>query len=161
MSAFGLAKELGIGRREAQKYIDRYFARYPGVRIYWERTLTQARERGFVETILGRRRYVPALASHTPHIRALTERTAINAPLQGSAADVIKRAMIDLHAALKERKMAARMILQVHDELVLEVPVDELEAATELVREKMTQAVSLSVPLEVNVASGRSWAEAH
>ena len=161
MSAFGLAKELGIGRREAQKYIDRYFARYPGVRRFWEGTLAQARERGWVETILGRRRYVPALASHTPHIRALAERTAINAPLQGSAADIIKKAMIELHRAMKDRKMRSRLILQVHDELVLEVPEAELEAAKGLVREKMTQAVKLSVPLEVNMASGHSWAEAH
>jgi len=161
MSAFGLAKELGISRRQAQDYIDRYFARYPGVRDYWERTLAQARERGWVETILGRRRYVPALASRTMHIRTLAERTAVNAPLQGSAADIIKRAMVELHAALRERGMASRMTLQVHDELVLEVPEAELEAAAALVRDKMTHAVALSVPLEVNVASGHSWAEAH
>ncbi len=161
MSAFGLAKELGIPRRQAQDYIDRYFEVHPGVRRFWEVTLAGARERGWVETILGRRRYVAALASRTTHIRALAEREAINAPLQGSAADIIKRAMIELHAALTEGAPRCRLILQVHDELVLEVPGGETEAAAELVRRKMTQAVALSVPLEVNVAWGRSWAEAH
>jgi DNA polymerase-1 len=161
MSAFGLAKELGISRAQAQAYIDRYFERHPGVRDYWERTLTQARERGFVETILGRRRLIPALSSRNLNVRALAERTAINAPLQGSAADIIKRAMIDLHAALKETGLRARLILQVHDELVLEVAEGEVEAASELVREKMTHAVELSVPLLVSMSSGHNWAEAH
>ncbi|MFH0808916.1 MAG: DNA polymerase I [Pseudomonadota bacterium] len=161
MSAFGLAKELGIGRRQAQKYIDRYFASHPGVSEYWQDTLAQARARGYVETILGRRRYVPALASRTPHIRALAERTAVNAPLQGSAADVIKRAMLDLHAALRRQGLQTRIILQVHDELVLEVPEAELLVIEGLVREKMTRAVELRVPLEVKAAAGRSWAEAH
>src|SRR5258707_10250853 len=121
MSAFGLARQLGIGRGEAQKYMDLYFERYPGVRRYMEETRRQARERGYVETVFGRRLYLPEIQSRNPALRQYAERTAINAPMQGTAADIIKRAMIEVDSWLQSSRIPARLIMQVHDELVLEV----------------------------------------
>ncbi|WP_231880956.1 DNA polymerase I [Halothiobacillus diazotrophicus] len=160
MSAFGLAKQLDVGRAEAQDYIDRYFARYPGVADYMERMRQLARRQGYVETLFGRRLYLPEIHSRNGQRRQYAERTAINAPMQGTAADIIKRAMIRLHALLVETDKAA-LILQVHDELVFEVPTDAVDSVREIIRQEMSQAADLHVPLEVGIGIGHSWAEAH
>ncbi|MBF0142726.1 MAG: DNA polymerase I [Magnetococcales bacterium] len=161
MSPFGLASRLGIGLAEARRYMERYFARYGGVREYMEVTVATARRQGFVTTLGGRRCRVADIDSPNRTLRELAERTAINAPIQGSAADLIKKAMIRLAAELEKRRLAARMVMQVHDELVLELPESELAAVASLVREVMEGAVSLAVPLKVEVGHGRNWAEAH
>jgi len=161
MSSFGLAKQLGMSRGEAQGFIDLYFARYPGVRQYMDDTRASARERGYVETVYGRRLYLPDINARNGSLRQYAERTAINAPLQGTAADVIKRAMIAVDAWLEEEAVDARIIMQVHDELVLEVRAGELDAVGEKVRGLMREAATLRVPLEVDVGVGNSWEEAH
>ncbi|MBF0271621.1 MAG: DNA polymerase I [Magnetococcales bacterium] len=161
MSPYGLAKRLKIPVGEAFAYMDLYFQRYDGVKAHMERTIRFAREHGYVETLGGRRCFVADIDHTNRTLRELAERTAINAPLQGSAADLIKLAMIRLHHALRRESLASRLILQVHDELVLEVPETELEQAQSLTREAMEQALSLSVPLRVDMGVGRNWAEAH
>ncbi len=161
MSAFGLAKQLGIEREEAQSYIDRYFERYPGVRDYMERTRRQAYERGYVETLFGRRLHLPELQSRNAQRRQYAERTAINAPMQGSAADIIKRAMIAVDAWIRESGVPVKMIMQVHDELVFEVAEDFVAEAGVAVRERMVGAAVLEVPLVVDVGVGDNWDEAH
>jgi DNA polymerase-1 len=161
MSAFGLAKQLSVGRGEAQAYIDRYFARYPGVQAYMERVRAEAGTRGYVETIFGRRLYLPDIRSRNPSVRQAAERTAINAPMQGSAADIIKRAMIRLDAWLQESDAPARMVMQVHDELVLEVREDALEEVGAKVRALMSGAARLQTELVVDVGTGMNWDEAH
>ncbi|MBE0597410.1 MAG: DNA polymerase I [Desulfuromonadales bacterium] len=161
MSAFGLAKELGIGRREAQEFIDHYFARYPRVRLFIESKVAEGREKKYVTTLLGRRGAVPDILSKNGMVRAFAERNAINYPIQGSAADIIKVAMINLHRRLAREKLRTTMVLQVHDELVFEVPEAELETAIALVREEMEGAVQLTVPLAVDIGTGRNWSEAH
>ncbi|MDP2226923.1 MAG: DNA polymerase I [Moraxellaceae bacterium] len=161
MSAFGLAKQLGIGRSEAQGYVDMYFARYPGVKNYMERIRAEAAERGYVETFFGRRLMVRDIHSKNAGLRQAAERAAINAPMQGTAADIIKRAMIAVEAALAGREDEARLIMQVHDELVLEVRLDAVAAMTELLKEKMGAAAALDVPLIVDVGTGANWDEAH
>ncbi|TCO82686.1 DNA polymerase I [Plasticicumulans lactativorans] len=161
MSAFGLARQLGIGRGAAQEYVERYFARYPGVKAFMDRTRGEAAERGYVETVFGRRLYLPDIRSKNPARRAAAERTAINAPMQGTAADVIKRAMLAVDAWLQGGGAAARMIMQVHDELVFEVAADAVEAFVPRVRELMSAAAALSVPLDVDVGVGDNWEEAH
>ncbi|MFQ5355856.1 MAG: DNA polymerase I [Mariprofundaceae bacterium] len=161
MSAFGLAKQLGVSRGEAQEFINAYFAGYPKVRDFMEATLDQARRNLFVETLLGHRVYVPEITSSNGMRRQFAERTAINAPLQGSAADIIKVAMIRLHARLKKETPEARLILQVHDELVLECPEPQLDKVSALMRKDMESAVKLSVPLTVDIGTGESWFEAH
>ncbi len=161
MSAFGLAKQLGVGRGEAQAYIDRYFARYPGVQAYMERVRAEAGTRGYVETIFGRRLYLPDIRSRNPSVRQAAERTAINAPMQGSAADIIKRAMITLDAWLQESAAPARMVMQVHDELVLEVREDALEEVGAKVRALMSGAARLQTELVVDIGTGLNWDEAH
>jgi DNA polymerase-1 len=161
MSAFGLARQLGIGRGEAQKYMDLYFERYPGVKRYMEETRRQARERGFVETVFGRRLYLPEIQSRNQALRQYAERSAINAPMQGTAADIIKRAMIEVDAWLQRSRIPARLIMQVHDELVLEVADEAVEDMVEPLRAHMTQAATLAVPLKVDVGIGRNWDEAH
>ncbi|WP_410473606.1 DNA polymerase I [Guyparkeria sp. TX1] len=160
MSAFGLARQIGVGRTEAQDYIDRYFARYPGVARYMDDTRRQAHERGFVETVFGRRLYLPELKSRNGQRRQYAERTAINAPMQGTAADIIKRAMLALHenVVLPGR---ARMIIQVHDELIFEVPAAEAESLANEIEATMIAAAELRVPLEVGIGIGESWDEAH
>lgn len=160
MSAFGLAKQLDVGRTEAQDYIDRYFARYPGVADYMERMRQLARRQGYVETLFGRRLYLPEIHSRNGQRRQYAERTAINAPMQGTAADIIKRAMIRLHTLLVETKQAT-LILQVHDELVFEVPIESVEPVKAMIQREMSQAAALSVPLDVGIGVGHSWAEAH
>jgi len=161
MSAFGLAKQLSVGRGEAQAYIDRYFTRYPGVQAYMERVRAEAGTRGYVETIFGRRLYLPDIRSRNPSVRQAAERTAINAPMQGSAADIIKRAMIRLDAWLQESDAPARMVMQVHDELVLEVREDALEEVGAKVRALMSGAARLQTELVVDVGTGMNWDEAH
>ncbi|RCX32786.1 DNA polymerase I [Thioalbus denitrificans] len=162
MSAFGLARQLGIDRAAAQTYMDQYFARYPGVLEFMERTRAAAREQGFVETLSGRRLYVPDVNSRNLQRRKAAERTAINAPMQGTAADIIKRAMIRCDAWLQENPgVDARMIMQVHDELVFEVGEGDIDAVGEAVRECMTGAAELEVPLLVEIGIGANWDEAH
>ncbi len=162
MSAFGLARQLGIARGAAQEYIDRYFERYPGVRDYMEATREQARSQGYVETVFGRRLYLPDIRSRNGQRRAAAERTAINAPMQGTAADIIKRAMIDLHAWIISRNtLDLRMIMQVHDELVFEVARQDLDAVKEQIRDRMSGAANLKVPLVVDIGVGSNWDEAH
>jgi len=161
MSAFGLAKQLGTGRKEAQTYIDHYFETYPGVRAYMDRTREQARETGYVETIFGRRLYLPEINARNPMSRQAAERTAINAPMQGTAADIIKRAMLAVDAWLLESKFDARMIMQVHDELVFEVAEAEVDAFSSKIHELMESAAELSVPLLVEVGVGENWEQAH
>ncbi len=161
MSAFGLAKQLHVGRNEAQQYIDRYFDRYPGVKDYMNRTRTEAAENGFVETLKGRRLYLPEINSRNGMRRQAAERTAINAPMQGTAADIIKLAMLDVDSWLQGGSLDARMIMQVHDELVLEVAEGDLDAVCEGLRQRMEAAVSLDVPLLVETGIGDNWDEAH
>jgi DNA polymerase-1 len=161
MSAFGLAKQLGVSRTEAAEFIESYFARYPRVRAFMDDTLEKAREHGFVETLLGHRVYVPEINGKNGMRRAYAERTAINAPLQGSAADIIKVAMIRLHARLGTEAPEAAITLQVHDELIVEAPKDQLEAVSSIMRETMESAVALRVPLTVDIDTGNSWFDAH
>jgi len=161
MSAFGLAKQIDVGRGEAQAYIDRYFARYPGVLAYMERTRTQAAEQGYVETLFGRRLYLPEINSKNGAMRKGAERTAINAPMQGTAADIIKRAMIAVDNWLQESGLDARVILQVHDELVVEVREDLVEQVREQILPLMSGAAQLDVPLLVEAGVGNNWDEAH
>ncbi|MDH1632356.1 DNA polymerase I [Pseudomonas mosselii] len=161
MSAFGLAKQIGVDRKQSQDYIDRYFARYPGVLAYMERTRAQAAEQGFVETLFGRRLYLPDINAKNPALRKGAERTAINAPMQGTAADIIKRAMVAVDNWLTDSKLDARVILQVHDELVLEVRDDLVEQVKDEIRGYMSGAAQLDVPLLVEVGVGSNWDEAH
>lgn len=161
MSAFGLARQLHISRSEAQQSIDRYFERYPGVRTYMDTTRALAREQGFVETLCGRRLYLPNINNRNPMLRQAAERTAINAPMQGTAADIIKKAMLTVDAWLADDKVDARMIMQVHDELVLEVREDQLETVEHQLKQLMAGALSLSVPLVVDVGVGDNWDQAH
>ena len=161
MSAFGLAKQIGVDRKQAQAYIDRYFTRYPGVLSYMERTREQASEQGYVETLFGRRLYLPEIHAKNQAMRKAAERTAINAPMQGTAADIIKRAMIKVAQWLDDSALDARVIMQVHDELVLEVREDQIEAASQGLKERMGQAADLDVPLVVEVGVGNNWDEAH
>lgn len=161
MSAFGLARQLNIPRKEAQKYMDLYFERYPGVLEYMERTRTQAKEQGYVETLDGRRLYLPDIKSSNGARRAGAERAAINAPMQGTAADIIKRAMIAVDGWLLSEKPRVRMIMQVHDELVFEVHKDDLEAVAKKIHELMESSTTLAVPLLVEVGSGENWDQAH
>ncbi|HEY3985621.1 DNA polymerase I [Cedecea sp.] len=161
MSAFGLSRQLNIPRKESQKYMDLYFERYPGVLEYMERTRAQAKDRGYVETLDGRRLYLPDINSSNGARRAGAERAAINAPMQGTAADIIKRAMIAVDAWLETDKPRVKMIMQVHDELVFEVHKDDVEAVSKKVHELMESSMKLDVPLLVEVGSGKNWDEAH
>ncbi|MTI63676.1 DNA polymerase I [Methylophaga sp.] len=161
MSAHGLSKQLGIDRAQAADYMNTYFERYPGVRNYMDNTREQAKKQGYVETIFGRRLYLPEINSSNGMRRQYAERTAINAPMQGSAADIIKRAMIDIHSWLCGVDTGIRMIMQVHDELVFEVPKDQLDMAKTTIEQFMMNAADLKVPLEVGLGSGDNWEQAH
>ena len=161
ISAFGLSRQLGIPQKEAQEYIEAYFARYPGIRDYMERTKEYCRQHGYVETIFGRRCHMPGIRDKNPARRSFMERAAINAPLQGSAADIIKRAMIRIPGALAARGLGARMLVQVHDELVFEVSESEVEETADVVRRTMEGAARLDVPLTVDTGAGANWDEAH
>jgi DNA polymerase-1 len=161
MSAFGLARQLGIERSAAQLYVDLYFQRYPGVRRFMDDTRARARELGYVETVFGRRLYLPDIRSRNNQMRQYAERSAINAPMQGTAADIIKRAMIAVDAWLEAQRVPARLLMQVHDELVLEVATEAVAEVTEALRAKMSGAAQLKVPLRVDVGIGANWDEAH
>jgi DNA polymerase-1 len=161
MGAFSLGKDLGISRAEAQQFIDQYFERYPAVLNYLEERKAEAREHQYVTTILGRRCAIPEINSNNGAVRSYAERNAINYPIQGSAADIIKVAMVNIDRRLREEKLQTRMLLQVHDELVFEVPDRELEQVTELVRHEMENALALDLPLKVDIGTGKNWAEAH
>jgi len=161
MSAFGLGKQLNIGRNEAQQYVDTYFERYPGVKRYMEETKQLARDQGYVETVFGRRLYLPDINARNGNVRQYAERTAINAPMQGTAADIIKRAMIRVQAWLVDQGPHCKMIMQVHDELVFDVVADEVESCRATIADLMTGAAELSVGLEVDAGVGSNWNEAH
>jgi len=161
MSAFGLARQLNIGRLEAQQYMDTYFLRYPSVQEYMEQTREQARQHGYVETLFGRRLYLPDITASNMQRRQGAERAAINAPMQGTAADIIKRAMIRVDAWLQAEKPNACLVMQVHDELVLEVAEDQLDEVRHAVVEHMMAAADLAVPLVVDSGHGPDWDTAH
>ena len=161
MSAFGLARQLGIERGEAQSYVELYFSRYPGVKAFMDSTRESARDKGYVETVFGRRLYLPEIRSSNVNRRQYAERTAINAPMQGTAADIIKRAMLTLHAWIAESGAPVRMTMQVHDELVFEVAEDAVDDVAPILRERMSGAAELAVPLVVDVGVGDNWDEAH
>ncbi|MEO8313994.1 MAG: DNA polymerase I [Pseudomonadota bacterium] len=161
MSAFGLAKQLGIDRGSAQRYVDLYFERYPGVKAFMDRTREQARQQGYVETVRGRRLYLPDIRSRNRQLQQYAERSAINAPMQGTAADIIKLAMLKVEAQCTARKLPARLIMQVHDELVMEVATDAVSDVTDMLRMEMASAETLAVPLKVDIGVGSNWDEAH
>jgi DNA polymerase-1 len=161
MSAFGLAKQLSVPRGEAQEYIDLYFDRYPGVKAFMDDIRAKAKKQGFVETVFGRRLYLPDINARNPQQRQYAERTAINAPMQGTAADIIKRAMVTVQDWLLSSRPGARMIMQVHDELVFEVDEDAVDTVRDKVVELMEGAADLDVALQVDAGVGSNWDEAH
>jgi DNA polymerase-1 len=161
ISAFGLSQRLGIGRKEAAELIDNYFKQYPGIKNYMDSTLVFARENGFVKTMIGRRRYLKDINSQNFTVRGFAEREAINAPVQGTAADMIKLAMIRIHKEFKAKQLNTKMTLQVHDELVFDVPQEELEIVKPIIYGSMVNAMQLSVPIEVEMGVGKNWLEAH
>lgn len=161
MSAFGLARELGVGQREAQEYIDSYFERHRAVRAFMDGVIEEARTKGFVRTLLGRMRFIPELGNSDPAVRQLGERVAMNTPIQGTAADIIKMAMINIHRATRLKGLSSQLILQIHDELLFEVAPGETETVEQLVRAEMEKVIELKVPLTVSIGIGHSWAEAH
>jgi DNA polymerase I len=158
-SAFGLAKQLGVSRTVAKEYIEKYFEHYPGIKNYMEKTKEFARSNGYVETLLGRKCYTKTINDANAGIRNFAERAAINAPLQGTAADIIKKAMLALDIELKKRKLPANIVMQIHDELLIEVREDKLEQVSNLTKNIMESVISLAIPLVVNVSSARNWAE--
>ncbi|MDP3786926.1 MAG: DNA polymerase I [Candidatus Omnitrophota bacterium] len=160
MSPYGLARDLKIEPSKAKEFIDSYFERYGRIKVYFEEMIEEAREKGYVTTILNRRRYIPEINSHNNSLRQFAERTAVNTPIQGSAADLIKVAMINIHRTIKEEGLESRMILQVHDELVFEVRKDEVEQMRKIVKAKMEQAAKLKVPIKVQIKVGKNWLEA-
>jgi DNA polymerase-1 len=161
MSAFGLGRQLGIGRNEAQSYVDLYFERYPGVQAFMDEIRLKAAEQGYVETMFGRRLYLPEIKSRNGQRRAAAERTAINAPMQGSAADIIKRAMLAVDGWIQQEQPPVRMIMQVHDELVFEVEEAFVESAGHNIGKLMEGAAELRIPLVVDLGVGENWDEAH
>ncbi|MBA7616432.1 DNA polymerase I [subsurface metagenome] len=159
MSDYGLEQATELSREEAARFIAAYFEKYPGVRQYLDSTKEQARQNGYVQTLLGRRRFIPDINSSNRQVREAAERMAINMPVQGTSADIIKVAMINLYREMAERRLKSKMLLQVHDELVFEVPEAELEAMRRLVPEVMSAAVELSIPLKVDTKEGKNWGE--
>ena len=159
ISDYGLSKELNINRKEAAEYIDKYFERYSGVKAYLNKLITDGRALGYVETMYGRRRQLPGLESRNKNAKQLAERQAMNSPIQGSAADIIKLAMLSVESALIQGKYKSRMILQVHDELLLEVVESELNDVIDLVQDKMENVAKMKVPLKVDINYGLNWAE--
>lgn len=160
ISDYGLSQNLNISRKEAAEFIERYFASYPGVKAYMERVVEQAKQDGYVTTMLNRRRYLPDIRSRNYNLRSFAERTAMNTPIQGTAADIIKSAMVRMDEVLKEKGAQSRMLLQVHDELIFEVPASELDWMKKTVREVMEGTMALSVPLKVDVHHGPTWYQA-
>src|SRR5205823_14365302 len=161
ISAFGLSQRLAIPRKEAQEIIGQYFAQFPGIRHYMDQTIAFAREHGYVETVTGRRRYLRDIRSSNNTIRGSAERNAINAPIQGTAADMIKIAMVHIHQELARRKLKTKMLLQVHDELVFDLYVSEEDEVRALVEDKMKNAIPLGVEIDVEMGVGDNWLEAH
>ena len=161
ISPFSLSQDIGVTVAEAKEYMDKYFAHYAGVRAYMDAVVEQAREQGFVSTLYGRRRWVPELKSSNFNTRSFGERVALNAPIQGTAADIIKLAMIRVRDRLKAEGLQARLVLQVHDELIVECPAEEADRICSLVEEEMEGVAALSVPLLAETHAGRSWAESH
>jgi len=159
LTSYGLSRDLGIGLEEAQGFIDAYFVTYPQVKDYIDGQIERAKNDGFVTTIMGRRRYVPEILSKNMMLRQFAERQAVNTPIQGSASDLIKLAMIDIHKEFKVRKLKSKMILQIHDELLFDVEKAELEELTALVRERMENVLKLDVPVKVDVKAGDNWLE--
>ena len=160
-SAFGLSQSLGIPRKEAAQIIEQYFAQYPGIKQYMSDTMNFARENGFVKTILGRRRYLRDINSANQTVRGFAERNAINAPIQGSAADMIKVAMINIHRDMKAKGLQSKMTMQVHDELVFDVLKSEVAEMKEIIAYRMKTAIPTTVPIEVEIGEGNNWLEAH
>jgi DNA polymerase-1 len=158
VTAFGLSRGLDISPRQAQEFLDRFFARHPKVKDYLARTVAEGRERGFVTTLLGRRRYLPELRSGNPNLRSFAERMATNAPIQGTAADLIKIAMVRMAREMDAHRLQSRMLLQVHDELLFETPPGEVDRLQALATEVMESALALDVPLKVDVKTGTDWA---
>jgi DNA polymerase-1 len=161
ISAFGLSERLGIARREAKEIIDNYFEQFPGIKEYMDHSIQYAREHGYVETVLGRKRYLRDITSANAVVRGFAERNAINSPIQGSAADMIKLAMIKIHDYLKKEKLQSKMILQVHDELIFDAHKDEADQLMKAVKKLMAEAMKLDVPIEVDANTGNNWLEAH
>jgi DNA polymerase-1 len=161
ISAFGLSENLGISRKDAAEIIENYFSNYPSVKAYMDKSIAFARKHGYVETIKGRRRYLSDINSANSIVRGFAERNAINAPIQGSSADMIKVAMINIHQQMQEKNMRSKMILQVHDELVFDAHRDEIEELKIMVEKEMREAVSLDVPIVVDINIGENWLEAH
>jgi DNA polymerase-1 len=159
MSGYGLEQATNLSREEAGKFIKAYFEKYPGVKRYLESTKEQAHKMGYVQTILGRKRMIPEINAANRMVREAAERMAINMPVQGTSADIIKKAMINLHREMLQRKLKSKMLLQVHDELVFEVPEDEMAEMRQLVPEMMVNAIQLSIPLKVDIKTGRNWGE--
>jgi DNA polymerase-1 len=161
ISSFGLSERLTIGRKEAKELIDGYFNSYPGVKVYMDESINKARDVGYVTTMFGRKRYLRDIHSRNQVVRGNAERNAINAPIQGSAADIIKIAMVRINQRMKSEKFLSKMILQVHDELIFEVEMSELEKLKEMVLFEMSNAVKLDIPLKVDWGTGNNWFEAH
>ena len=159
ISDYGLSENLGISRKDAKEYIDTYFAQFPGVQDYIDNIIREAKEQGFVETMFHRRRYLPDINSRNFNLRSFAERTAMNTPIQGTAADIIKVAMVQVAKRLEEENLEAKMLLQVHDELVFEAPENEIPVLEKLVEETMEHAIELSIPLSVESSSGETWYE--
>src|SRR5690606_1084769 len=160
-SAFGLSQSLGIPRKDAAAIIDQYFSQYTGSQAYMRKAIESANEQGYVATMLKRRRYLRDINAANMTVRGFAERNALNAPIQGSAADLIKIAMINIQRDIVEKGLAAKMIMQVHDELVFDVPTEEAEALKAMITERMTTAIELQVPLEVEAGTGSNWLQAH
>ena len=161
ISSFGLSQDLSITRKEAQDYIQKYFETYPRIKEFLDGCVKDAREKGYVTTMFGRRRQVPELKSSNFMQRSFGERVAMNAPIQGTAADIIKIAMVRVHQRLKEEKLRSRLLLQVHDELLVEARLEELDEVKRILSEEMSRAAELSVPLEIDMKQGADWYEAH
>lgn len=160
ISDYGLSQNLQITRKEAKEFIDKYLSIYEGVKQYMHDIVQEAKHKGYVETIMKRRRYLPEITSRNYNVRSFAERTALNTPIQGSAADIIKKAMIEIDKRLTEKNLKARMLLQVHDELIFEAPEEEIDKLTELVIDVMENTVELKVPLKVDYAYGKTWYDA-
>lgn len=161
ISDFGLATNIGTSRKKAKEYIEKYFAKYPGIKAYMDRTVKECKERGYVETLWGRRRYVPEIKSNNFNVRQFGERVAMNAPIQGTAADIIKIAMINIEKELEDKKLESKLLLQVHDELVIETKLEEIETVRELLVRNMENVIKLDVPLKVEAEEGKTWFDAH
>ena len=161
ISDFGLASNIGINRKKAKIYIEKYFEKYPNIKKYMDSEKEKCKELGYVETLWGRRRYVPEIKSNNFNVRQFGERVAMNAPIQGTAADIIKIAMVNVFDELKKNNLKSRLILQVHDELVIEAPDDEVETAKEILVNCMENVIKLKLPLKAEAQVGKNWYEAH